>query len=143
MKNSTSPNSDELQMKFSQSQFSNEVKKLIESTEEDFVHHCDVLLKEFKPVFAEKKQRIYIEVIKNGTDVFSTDYISFVLIKIEPYQKNKSIRIELPIWRCQRSIMGIPIEINIPGSRIKGTLIKLKNAQNMFREFIQDNLKKD
>ncbi|ALC89087.1 hypothetical protein AM500_04225 [Bacillus sp. FJAT-18017] len=134
---------NDLEMRCTQSQFSQEVKELVEATEQEFIQHCSALLEEYKPLFSKKNQRISIDVVKTKTDLFQPGYTSYVSINIEPHNEKYNINIALPIWRCERKLLGILVELNIPGSRTTGTLITLKNAQAMFREFIEDNLIKD
>ncbi len=76
---------------------------------------------------------------KYGTDPFKPRYFSFVSVEIEI--ENYKIIIEVPIWKCQRYLLGISLSKNIPGSKVIGELVTLKAAMNVFREMIEDNLK--
>jgi hypothetical protein len=130
-------------MEYSQSDFSDELNKMIISTEQSFVQHCSFLMNEFEPMFKKKNQRLHLELIKNGINLFTPGYVSLVLVEIEPHLEKYKIKIRIPIWKCQRTILGIPVTNNIPYSKITGTLNTLENAKNVFKEFILDNLKKD
>lgn len=50
---------------------------------------------------------------------------------------------EVPIWKCQRYLLGIPLSTKIPGSKVIGELVTLEEAKNVFREIIEDHLKQD
>ncbi|WP_028390077.1 hypothetical protein [Bacillus cihuensis] len=79
---------------------------------------------------------------KYGTDPFKPRYFSFVSVEIEIENKmfNKII-FEVPIWKCQRYLLGIPLSTKIPGSKVIGELVTLEEAKNVFREIIEDHLK--
>ncbi|AGX02792.1 MULTISPECIES: hypothetical protein [Bacillus] len=132
----------DLQQSYKQNQFSIEIRDYISAAEHSFVVHCESLLNEFKPYFEKKNQRILIEVLKDGVDKFLPGYISYVFIEIESHLGRHKIQLRIPIWSCQRTILGIPIAKKVPGSKVTGTLNTLKNAESVLREFIQDNLEK-
>jgi hypothetical protein len=135
-------NLKDLQHIYKQNQFSIEIREYIHAAEHSFVVHCESLINEFKPYFEKKNQRIRIEVLIDGEDKFLPGYISYVFIEIDHLGRHK-IQLKVPIWSCQRTILGIPTSKNVPGSKVTGTLNTLKNAQNVLREFIEDNLKKE
>ncbi|MGX2962027.1 hypothetical protein JNUCC23_22750 (plasmid) [Peribacillus sp. JNUCC 23] len=126
-------------MKYLQRDFSLDLNELIKATEQSFYEHIELLLSEYTPTFTERNQSINLELKKYGTDPFKPGYFSFVSVEIE-LEKYKII-IEVPIWKCQRYLLGRSLSKNIPGSKIIGELVTLEEAKNVFREFIEDNLK--
>lgn len=127
-------------MKYSQRDFSLELKKLINDTEQSFYDYTELLRKEYTSKFSKENQRITIEVKRNGQDPFKTDYISFVFIEIQ-LDKITEIMVEIPIWKTKAYFFGIPLPKNISGNKVIGKLLTLDVAKDAMIEFIEDCLK--
>jgi hypothetical protein len=127
-------------LKYSQINFTQELNRLIKNTEQKFIEYQELLLNEFTSVFDMRKQKISIYLNRVGKEPFEPGYISSIMVEIMKSQDYR-IKIEIPIWKCQRQIIGFPISRDIPGSKVTGKLITLDECQNVFREFIEDNLK--
>ncbi|AXI08820.1 hypothetical protein CUC15_07775 [Oceanobacillus zhaokaii] len=100
------------------------------------------LLKENKSVFAKKNLDFDAGFNKEGNNPFKPDYSSSVSIGIA--DKNGEL-IDLhiiKIWECERSLLGMPISKNIPGSRIIGELLdeSLEEVKEELKEYIEEVL---
>ncbi|QGS68513.1 hypothetical protein CV093_08165 [Oceanobacillus sp. 143] len=100
------------------------------------------MLKENKSVFAKKNLDFDAGFNKEGNNPFKPDYSSSVSIGIA--DKNGEL-IDLhiiKIWECERSLLGMPISKNIPGSRIIGELLdeSLEEVKEELKEYIEEVL---
>ncbi|ANU12642.1 hypothetical protein B481_1318 [Planococcus halocryophilus Or1] len=127
-------------MKYSQREFSLELKELIKDTEQSFCAYNKVLLNEYGSIFTNINKKLVLELKKLGKDPFEPNFYSFVSVEIE-LDKITKVKIEVPIWKTKAYFKGIPLPQNIPGGQVFGKLITLEVAKDVMKEFIEDNSK--
>ncbi|WP_312471975.1 hypothetical protein [Neobacillus sp.] len=126
-------------MKYLQTDFSSDLNELINTTEHSFYEHSKLLLSEYADLCVKRDRKLTIEVEKYGKDPFMPGYVSIISVIIK--REKDKIKIVGPIWKCQRTFFGIQLSKNLPGSKVSGELITLQDTGNVFKEFIEDNLK--
>jgi hypothetical protein len=103
-----------ISVKYLQTDFSSDLNELIKMTEHSFSDHCELLLSEYADLFVKRDRKLTIEVEKYGKDPFIPGYVSFISVRIKREKDN--IKIAFPIWKCQRTFLGIQLSKYIPGS---------------------------
>jgi hypothetical protein len=129
-------------MKYQHKDFNVELKEKIKNTESELKENIERLFKENKSVFAKKNLDFDARFDKEGNDPFKPGYSSSVSIGIA--DKNGEL-IDLhiiKIWECERSLLGMPISKNIPGSKIIGKLLgeSLVEVKEELKEYIEEVL---
>jgi len=135
-------------MRYQQKDFTQELKTKIQETEAALKEHSEILLRENKSIFENRNLEFYADFDIDGSDHFQLGYRSTISIgisdKIEPNGELINLHV-IPIWECQRSILGLPISKNIPGSKITGEFLdeSLEEIQEELKEYIEEFLSEE
>lgn len=132
-------------MKYQQKDFTEELKIKIKNTESALKEHIEKLLKENKSVFAKKNLELDADFGKEGDDPFKSGYSSSVAIGVSDNTDKNGELIDLhiiKIWECERTLLGMPISKNIPGSKIIGELLdeSVEEIKEELKEYIEEFL---
>jgi hypothetical protein len=132
-------------MKYQQKDFTEELKIKIKNTESALKEHIEKLLKENKSVFAMKNLELDVDFDKDGDDPFKPGYSSSVALGVSDKTDKNGELIDLhiiKIWECERTLLGMPISNNIPGSKIIGELLdeSVKEVKEELKEYIEEIL---
>jgi hypothetical protein len=132
-------------MKYQQKDFTDELGIKIKNTELALKEHMDTLLSKNKPVFAKKNLEFDADFSREGNDPFQPGYSSSIAIGISDKNDKSGELIDLhliKIWECERSLLGMPISRNIPGSKIIGELLDetLDEVKEELKEYIEELL---
>ncbi|MBA9028573.1 MULTISPECIES: hypothetical protein [Bacillaceae] len=129
-------------MKYQHKDFNVELKEEIKNTESTLKDHIKRLLKENKSVFAKKNLDFDVGFDKEGNDPFKPGYSSSVSIGIADKSGELIDLHIIKIWVCERSLLGMPISKNIPGSKIIGELLdeSVEEVKEELKEYIKEVL---
>lgn len=136
-------------MKYQQKDFTSELKTRIQEMELSLKKHREILLRENKSIFDNRNLEFDIgfDAIR-GLDHFQPGYCSAISIgitdKINPTAELLNLHV-IAIWECQRSLLGLPVTKNIPGSKIIGELAdkSLKEIEEELKEYIEEFLSEE
>lgn len=132
-------------MKYQQKDFTEELRKKIKNTESALKKHTEKLLDEYNSVFAKKNLEFDADFDKEGEDPFMPGYISSVAIVISDKTEKNGDIIDLHIiniWECGRTLLGMRVLKNIPGSKISGELLNesFEEIKEKLKDYIEDVL---
>lgn len=135
-------------MKYQQKDFTQELKTKIQQMESPLKKHSETLLRENKSIFENRNLEVYADFDIDGLDYFQPGYCSSISIgiadKINPPGEFINLH-EIKIWECQRSLLGLPVSKNIPGSKIIGELVdeSFEELKEELKEYIEEFLSED
>lgn len=135
-------------MKYQQKDFTQELKTKIQQMEYALKEHGVSLLRENKSVFDNRTLEFDAGFDANGSDHFLPGYCSTFSIGITDKinQTGELLNVHvITIWECQRSLLGLPVSKNIPGSKIIGELVdeSLKELKEELKETIEEFLSEE
>ncbi|MGG0240510.1 hypothetical protein [Bacillus rhizoplanae] len=129
-------------MRYSHKDFSTNLLLKIKEMEHALKEPTELLLEKYKPVFTEKNLDFDIELVIEGKDHFVPEYNSFVVAGIS--EENELLDLyTIPIWKCERTFLGLPTLRNIPGCRIVGEFIdeSIEQVLEELKEHIEETWK--
>ncbi|MFC4712988.1 hypothetical protein [Planococcus dechangensis] len=135
-------------MKYQQKDFTQELKTKIQQLEYALKEHSVTLLRENKSVFDNRNIEFDAGFDIEGSDHFQPGYCSTFSIsitdQINPTGELLNLHV-ITIWECQRSLFGLPVSKNIPGSKITGELVdeSLKELKEELQEYIEEFLSEE
>lgn len=135
-------------MKYHQKDFNQELKTKIQEIESALKEHSEVLLRENKFFFENRNHEFYADFDIDGLNHFQPGYSSTLSIgiadKINPDGDLINLHV-LPIWKCERVILGLPVSKNVPGSKIIGELTdeSVKEIKEELKEYIEEFLSEE
>ncbi|WP_053363543.1 hypothetical protein [Bacillus sp. FJAT-27251] len=129
-------------MRYEQVQFSDELKQRIEHTERALQSYIDALLSEYKQAFADLELEFEAGLEREGTDPFQPGYNSSVSIGIIDIDGEVPYIHFINIWQCERTFLGLPISMNIPGSKVTGEMLDetIEEIKEELKEFLEEVL---
>ncbi|WP_020060834.1 hypothetical protein [Bacillus sp. 123MFChir2] len=110
-------------MKYSYKGFSRNLLAQIKEIEQSLKEPIALLLKKYKPVFAEKNIDFDAGLEIEGEKYFTPGYNFAVVMAISKEDELFDVYI-MTIWKCERTWLGLPVSKNIPGCRITGELVE-------------------
>ncbi|MDF2855823.1 MAG: hypothetical protein K0Q87_1674 [Neobacillus sp.] len=127
-------------MKYQQKDFNTELKEIISNTEIALEDHIEKLLRENMSAFAKKNLDFDAGFDKEGNDPFKPGYSSSISIGIADRNGELIDLHIIKIWECERSLLGMPISKNIPGSKVIGELLdeSLEEVKKELKEYIRE-----
>lgn len=135
-------------MKYQQKDFTQELKMKIQEMESALQEHSMTLLRENKSIFENRNLEFDAGFDINGSDHFQPGYCSTISIgitnKINLTGELLNLHV-ITIWECQRSLLGLLVSKNIPGSKIIGELVEesLKEIKEELQEYIEEFLSEE
>lgn len=135
-------------MKYQQKDFTQELKTKIQQMEYALKEHSLTLLRENNFVFDNRKLKFDAGFDMEGSDHFQPGYCSTISIGItdEINLTGELLNLHvITIWECQRSLFGLPVSKNIPGSKVTGELVdeSLKELKEELKESVEDFLSEE
>ena len=129
-------------MKYQQRDFTPDLKARVNGAELELKDYIERLLNEYEPAFAEKNLEMDVGLDKEGIDPFIPGYSSSVSIGIVDESGELDNLYIIKIWECGRFFLGMPISINILGSKIIGELLEeaLEEVKIGLKEELEDLL---
>lgn len=110
-------------MQYSYKEFSPNLLAQIKEIEQSLKEPIALLLKKYKPVFAEKNIDFDAEFEIERENHFTPGYNSAVVMAILEEDQLLDVYI-VTIWKCEQTWFGMPVSKNIPGCKITGELVE-------------------
>lgn len=132
-------------MKYQQKDFTLELKTTIQQIESALKEFSEILLRKNQSIFAEKNLDFQASLDIDGYDHYQPGYCSTMVIGIseKAVPNGELINMHLiTIWKCHRTILGLDVSKNIPGSKIIGMLVDetLEELKEELEETIEEFL---
>ena len=135
-------------MKDQQKEFTQELKIKIQQMEDALKEHSKTLLKENKLIFENRNLEFGAGFDMKGSDYFQPGYCSSISIgitdKTNPTAELLDLHI-ITIWKCQRSLLGLPVSKKITRSKIIGEIgdESLKELKEELKEHIEEYISEE
>ncbi|EEL58549.1 Inosine-uridine preferring nucleoside hydrolase [Bacillus cereus Rock4-18] len=129
-------------MNYKEKEFTLDLKEKIVNIEQKLRNVSVQLLQNYAPLFIKKDIELFIELEKSKKDTFEIGYKSSILLGVTDAQGDMIDFYTIPIWECNRHFFGIPVSINLPGSKVIGELIdeSEKDIQIELRKHLEEFL---
>ncbi|HHT7190274.1 TPA: hypothetical protein ACTZ5N_003680 [Bacillus cereus] len=109
-------------MKYKEQEFTLELKENIQCMEKEIERIALKLHKEYSHLYIEKHMELDMGCAREKENPFEMGYYSTVAIAILDEEKEMIEFHNIPIWKCERIFLGMPIQSNILGSKKVGEL---------------------
>ncbi|MGN4929065.1 hypothetical protein [Bacillus cereus group sp. MYBK14-1] len=109
-------------MKYKEQEFTLELKENIQCMEKEIERISLKLHKEYSHLYIEKHMELDMGFAREKENSFEVGYYSSVAIAILDEEKELIGFHNIPIWKCERIFLGMPIQSNILGSKKVGEL---------------------
>ncbi|MEF7637080.1 hypothetical protein [Bacillus thuringiensis] len=109
-------------MKYKEQEFTLELKENIQCMEKEIERISLKLHKEYSHLYIEKHMELDMGFAREKENAFEVGYYSSVAIAILDEEKEMIGFHNIPIWKCERIFLGMPIQSNILGSKKVGEL---------------------
>ena len=109
-------------MKYKEQEFTLELKEKIKGMEKEIERVTFKLYKDYSHLYIEKNMELSMELVKDKEHPFEVGYYSSAAIAILDEEKEMIGFYNIPIWKCERIFLGMPIQSNILGSKKVGEL---------------------
>ncbi|ATI61403.1 hypothetical protein P4K71_03500 [Bacillus cereus] len=109
-------------MKYKEQEFTLELKENIQCMEKEIERISLKLHKEYSHLYIEKHMELDMGFAREKENPFEVGYYSSVAIAILDEEKELIGFHNIPIWKCERIFLGMPIQSNILGSKKVGEL---------------------
>ncbi|MES9665594.1 hypothetical protein ABWK37_12015 [Bacillus nitratireducens] len=113
----------ETEMKYKERDFTLELKEKIQCMEKEIERISLKLFEEYSYLYIEKNMELSMEFVKDKEHPFEVGYYSSAAIAILDEEKEMIGFHDIPIWKCERIFLGMPIQSNILGSKKVGELV--------------------
>jgi len=113
----------EAEMKYKAQELTLELKEKIQCMEKEIERISLELFKEYSYLYIEKNMELSMELVKDKEHPFEVGYYSSAAIAILDEEKEMIGFHDIPIWKCERIFLGMPIQSNILGSKKVGELV--------------------
>ncbi|MFY0127905.1 MULTISPECIES: hypothetical protein [Bacillus cereus group] len=129
-------------MNYKEKEFTLDLKEKIINIEQKLRNVSVQLLQKYAPLFVKKDMELFIELEKSKKDTFEIGYKSSILLAVTDAQGDMIDFYTIPIWECNRHFFGLPVSINLPGSKVMGELIdeSEKDIQIELKEHLEEFL---
>ncbi len=104
-------------MKYKEQEFTLELKENIQCMEKEIERISLKLHKEYSHLYIEKHMELDMGFAREKENPFEVGYYSSVAIAILDEEKELIGFHNIPIWKCERIFLGMPIQSNILGVR--------------------------
>lgn len=112
-----------MEMKYKERDFTLELKEKIQCMEKEIERISLKLFEEYSYLYIEKNMELSMELVKDKEHPFEVGYYSSAAIAILDEEKEMIGFHNIPIWKCERIFLGMPIQSNILGSKKVGELV--------------------
>jgi len=112
-----------VEMKYKAQELTLELKEKIQCMEKEIERISLELFKEYSYLYIEKNMELSMELVKDKEHPFEVGYYSSAAIAILDEEKEMIGFHDIPIWKCERIFLGMPIQSNILGSKKVGELV--------------------
>ncbi|MED2488724.1 hypothetical protein CN977_10000 [Bacillus thuringiensis] len=109
-------------MKYKEQEFKLELKENIQYMEKEIERMSLKLYKEYSHLYIEKNMELDMGFAREKENPFEVGYYSLVAIAILDEEKEMIEFYNIPIWKCERIFLGMPIQSNILSSKKVGEL---------------------
>lgn len=109
-------------MKYTERDFTLELKEKIQCMEKEIERISLKFYKEYSHLYIEKNMELDMGFAREKENPFEVGYYSSVAIAILDEEKEMIGFYNIPIWKCERIFLGMPIQSNILGSKKVGEL---------------------
>ncbi|HFU4564646.1 hypothetical protein ACS94_21070 [Bacillus cereus] len=109
-------------MKYKEQEFTLELKENIQCMEKEIERISLKLHKEYSRLYIENHMELDMGFAREKENPFEVGYYSSVAIAILDEEKEMIGFHNIPIWKCERIFLGMPIQSNISGSKKVGEL---------------------
>ncbi|HDR7709073.1 TPA: hypothetical protein QCX89_000981 [Bacillus cereus] len=109
-------------MKYKEQEFTLELKENIQCMEKEIERISLKLHKEYSHLYIEKHMELDMGFAREKENPFEVGYYSSVAIAILDEEKELIEFHNIPICKCERIFLGMPIQSNILGSKKVGEL---------------------
>ncbi|MGH1212382.1 hypothetical protein ACQVWG_04265 [Bacillus cereus] len=109
-------------MQYKEQEFTLELKENIQCMEKEIERISLKLHKEYSHLYIEKHMELDMGFAREKENPFEVGYYSSVAIAILDEEKELIGFHNIPIWKCERIFLGMPIQSNILGSKKVGEL---------------------
>ena len=109
-------------MKYKEQEFTLELKENIQCMEKEIERILLKLYKEYSHLYIEKHMELDMGFAREKKNPFEVGYYSSVAIAILDEEKEIIEFHNIPISKCERIFLGMPIQSNILGSKKVGEL---------------------
>ncbi|EJR88431.1 hypothetical protein [Bacillus cereus] len=109
-------------MKYKEQEFTLELKENIQCMEKEIERISLKLHKEYSHLYIEKHMELDMGFAREKENPFEVGYYSSVAIAILDEEKELIGFHNIPIWKCERIFLGMPIQSNILGRKKVGEL---------------------
>ncbi|MBB5181590.1 hypothetical protein HNQ44_003055 [Planomicrobium koreense] len=135
-------------MKYQEKSFTPELKAKIQDMESALKEHSKILLQENRFIFEEKNLEFHASLDVDGHNHFQPGYWSSIVIGVSEKAVPDSDLINMQlitIWKCVRTVLGLEVSTNIPGSKIIGMFVDetLEELKEELREYIEEFLSEE
>ncbi|MDM5317258.1 hypothetical protein QUF49_14710 [Fictibacillus sp. b24] len=126
-----------MRMIYNQVDFTPELKMEIREREQELKKLLETVLGEFHTNVRMKIEGSYDQ---DGEDPFQPDYCSSISLGLSDETNELIDLYTIKIWECERTLLGIVVSKNIPGSKVKGELLDESGEEikEEMREFIME-----
>lgn len=127
-------------MKYQAQEFNDGLREKINAAEADAQKLCEVLEANYKGLFSERKMEFDIAFDLEGDEIFAPPYSSSIAIGM--FSEEDEVIHIIRIWECERSFFGLPVSMQIPGSKVTGVFMEetFEEIQEELMEVIQEFL---
>lgn len=129
-------------MNYEKKEFTLDLKEKIVNIEQKLRNVSVQLLQNYAPLFIKKDMELFIELEKSKKDTFEIGYKSSILLEVIDAQGDMIDFYTIPIWECNCHFFGLPVSINLLGSKVIGELIdeSEKDIQIELRKHLEEFL---
>ncbi|MDN7245562.1 hypothetical protein [Planococcus shenhongbingii] len=127
-------------MKYQSADFTDDLRRTIESIETKAEEHVGLLVAKYRPLFSERNLEFDAGFDREGMDPFTPPYRSSLSIGM--FGEEEELIHTAWIWQCDREWMGISVSRAIPGSKITGLLFvqTFEEIQQELKETVEEFL---
>ncbi|MCP2034861.1 hypothetical protein L1279_001848 [Planomicrobium sp. HSC-17F08] len=127
-------------MRFRQKEFNESLKQEIHRKEMELTRYVESWLPRYQGLFLQEYKVLDAGITKEGMDPFEPGYSSALVVSICDDHGELIDLHNIPIWTCERLFLGLPVNQNLPGSRLVGDLLdeSLQDIQEELQAYIED-----
>ncbi|MBM6619157.1 hypothetical protein [Bacillus suaedaesalsae] len=132
-------------MKMTQKHFTPELRSKIEHLETELNKLLIELFNKHESNFLNKGLKLEVSLEKEGEDYFEPGYHSSAALGVSEETVDLIDLHVIPIWKCELSLLGIPVSKKVVGSKITGELLdeSIQEVKQEINEYLKEMLEMD